>query len=655
MSTSISDFSATGTAFNADALSGPNQGSSEVKGAETPPGSSAFAQAFAQKMADLSSPSGTPGADSARTEEDTALRQEVAASEVAGQDPGLDPDSALLALQAAAALASLSSQTSQAAATAAAGMPSQGGLTTVPVSPGLNVIQPAQPELDGQSLVAFARAQGLDDRAVQWLFGQDAMAASSAIPGASGPTPSTSLGADFAASLSNGESAAGSTAADRLAGALPAATALADALAAVSFSASPTAAAFAESAAGAASITVAGASALLQRASAFDGAAAQADAMAVATSGPTANAMAATAAAASLAATGQVKSSPAPSQGAQVAATGVDQQAAAALAWLREGGSKGGTSWGASAGGSPSVSAHAGPTPTTDPLLAALQISKQSLTQIGRSPGSVGVNPRTSNAPARPANSTLDLSTLDPELLEWIETRAAAGSAGRPRGTPVGSAGAAGAAHFEGGAARVLAQWARADAAGVPADSLTPVSTPATPLAGAGAGHAAAAQVALKAGLASQEAGLAQAQDRAQRLSDRLGEAVGQRMLTELEKGNWHLNLKLRPESLGSIEIEMRMNAGQLNAQFTAQQSLTRDLLSDGINRLRDTLAQMGMNVAQMNVNGGRSQQRGGDSTPRQSQGVQAPEATSNNQEADAKNPSRISALRSGSAWDMLV
>lgn len=619
MSTSISDFSATGTAFNADALSGPNQGSSEVKGAETPPGSSAFAQAFAQKMADLSSPSGAPGAETAGTDEDPALRQEIAASEVAGQDPGLDPDSALLALQVAAALASQSSQTSQAAATAAAGMPSQGGLTTVPVSPGLNVIQPAQPELDGQSLVAFARAQGLDDRAVQWLFGQDAMAASSAIPGASGPTPSTSLGADFAASISNGESATGSTAA------------------------------------GAASITVAGASALLQRASAFDGAAAQADAMAVATSGPTANAMAATAAAASLAATGQVKSSPAPSQGAQVAATGVDQQAAAALAWLREGGSKGGTSWWASAGGSPSVSAHAGPTSTTDHLLAALQISKQSLTQIGRSPGSVGVNPRTSNAPARPANSTLDLSTLDPELLEWIETRAAAGSAGRPRGIPMGSAGAAGAAHFEGGAARVLAQWARADAAGVPADSLTPVSTPATPLAGAGAGHAAAAQVALKAGLASQEAGLAQAQDRAQRLSDRLGEAVGQRMLTELEKGNWHLNLKLRPESLGSIEIEMRMNAGQLNAQFTAQQSLTRDLLSDGINRLRDTLAQMGMNVAQMNVNGGRSQQRGGDSTPRQSQGVQAPEATSNNQEADAKNPSRISALRSGSAWDMLV
>ena len=201
----------------------------------------------------------------------------------------------------------------------------------------------------------------------------------------------------------------------------------------------------------------------------------------------------------------------------------------------------------------------------------------------------------------------------------------------------------------------MLAQWARADAAGVPAESLTPVSSAATPLAATGAGHAAAAQAALKAGLASQEAGLAQAQDRAQRLSDRLGEAVGQRMLTELEKGNWHLNLKLRPESLGSIEIEMRMNAGQLNAQFTAHQALTRDLLSDGIHRLKDTLAQMGMNVAQMNVNGGRSQQRGGDSTPRQSQGVQAPEATSNNQEADAKNPSRISALRSGSAWDMMV
>ena len=440
MSTSISDFSATGASFNADALSGPNPGSSEVQGAETAPGSSAFAQAFAQKMADLSSPSRESGADSACTQEDTALRQEVAASGVAGQEPDLNADPAAVALQVAAALAALTSQT-QTNRAAAAGVSAQSGLTTVPVSPGLNVIQPAQPELDGQSLVAFARAQGLDDQAVKWLFGQDAMAAS-AMPGASGQAQSTGLPAGSAAPSSNAEAAAGSTVADRLAGALPAATALADALSAVSAAVPPTVAAFAATSAGAAPagaapIAVAGASALLERASAFDGSAAQADAMAVATSGPTANAMAAAAAAASLAATAQVKSSQAPSQGAQVAQVGVDQQAAAALAWLREGGSKGGTSWWASAGVAPSSSAHAGPTSTTDPLLAALQISKQSLTQIGRSPGSVGVNPRTSNAPARPANSTVDLSTLDPELLEWIEARAAAGSAGRrPPGSP---------------------------------------------------------------------------------------------------------------------------------------------------------------------------------------------------------------------------
>lgn len=651
MSTSISDFSATGASFNADALSGPGPGSSEVQGSETSPGSSAFAQAFAQKMADLSSPREAPGVDTAATDEDTALRQEVAASGEVGQDPGFSADPAIVALQVAAALASLSTPTNRASA---AGLPGEGGLTTVPVSPGLNVIQPAQPELDGQSLVAFARAQGLDDRAVQWLFGQDAKAAS-ATPGAAGQALSTGLAPDLTASSTPVEANAGSTAADRLAGALPAATALADALTAVSAAVSPVASAVSSFSAGVAPMAVAGASALIQGALNVEGSASVAGALTVATAGPTANAMAAATAAASLAASVQVKSSQDPSQGTQVIQGGVDPQAAAALAWLREGGSKGASSWWGSAAGSSSTSGHAGPTPPTDPLLAALQVSKQSLSQVGRSSNSAPTNPRASNAPSRPANGTLDLSSLDPELLEWIETRAAAGSAGRQRGPWAGSAGTAGAAHFEGGAARVLAQWARADAAGVPAESLTPVSSPATPLAAGGASHAAAAQAVLKAGLASQEAGLAQAQDRAQRLSDRLGEAVGQRMLTELEKGNWHLNLKLRPESLGSIEIEMRMNAGQLNAQFTAHQALTRDLLSDGIQRLRDTLAQMGMNVAQMNVNGGRSQQRGGDSTPRQSQGVQAPEATSNNQEADAKNPSRISALRSGSAWDMLV
>jgi flagellar hook-length control protein FliK len=256
-------------------------------------------------------------------------------------------------------------------------------------------------------------------------------------------------------------------------------------------------------------------------------------------------------------------------------------------------------------------------------------------------------------------NGTLDLTaSRDPEWVEWLEVRAGAAATSGAAGRQKASAASAALASFEGGAARILAQWAKADPAAPPSPATAAgaeSSAAASSTSFVPSGHLGTGQATAKMASAGLEGTLANAQDRAQRLADRLGEAVGQRMLTELEKGNWHLNLKLRPESLGSIEIEMRMHAGQLNAQFTAHQALTRDLLSDGINRLKDMLAQMGMNVAQMNVNGGRSQQRGGDSTPRQSQGVRAPEATSNNQETDAKNPSQRSALLSGSGWDMLV
>lgn len=102
-------------------------------------------------------------------------------------------------------------------------------------------------------------------------------------------------------------------------------------------------------------------------------------------------------------------------------------------------------------------------------------------------------------------------------------------------------------------------------------------------------------------------------------LAEKMGQAVGQRMLSEIEKGQWHLKLQLRPATLGHIEVEMRMISGEMDAVFTAPQALTRELLQDGLSRLKDTLNQMGMNVASMQVGDGQSRQRGGDSTPNKS------------------------------------
>lgn len=98
--------------------------------------------------------------------------------------------------------------------------------------------------------------------------------------------------------------------------------------------------------------------------------------------------------------------------------------------------------------------------------------------------------------------------------------------------------------------------------------------------------------------------------------AEKMGQAIGQRMLSEMEKGHWHLKMMLRPANLGNIEVEMRLRNGELDANFTAAQAITRDLLQDGMHKLKDTLTQMGMDVANMNVGGGSGQKNGGDPTP---------------------------------------
>lgn len=101
-----------------------------------------------------------------------------------------------------------------------------------------------------------------------------------------------------------------------------------------------------------------------------------------------------------------------------------------------------------------------------------------------------------------------------------------------------------------------------------------------------------------------------------QNLADKMGQAVGQRILSEMEKGQWHLKLMLRPATLGHIEVEMRMRSGEFDAVFTAPNATTRDLLQDGMGKLKDTLSQMGMDVANIHVGDGQTSSSGGDSTP---------------------------------------
>jgi flagellar hook-length control protein FliK len=100
------------------------------------------------------------------------------------------------------------------------------------------------------------------------------------------------------------------------------------------------------------------------------------------------------------------------------------------------------------------------------------------------------------------------------------------------------------------------------------------------------------------------------------KLSQRLAEALGQRLAAQIARGDWKVEMALRPKDLGNIDIELHMKRGELQASFSASQMATRDLIAEGLPRLREVLSQLGMEVASVDVNVRQESQHGGNSTP---------------------------------------
>lgn len=108
-----------------------------------------------------------------------------------------------------------------------------------------------------------------------------------------------------------------------------------------------------------------------------------------------------------------------------------------------------------------------------------------------------------------------------------------------------------------------------------------------------------------------------------EKLSQRLGEALGQRLAAQIARGDWKVEMALRPHDLGNIDIELAMKNGGLEASFSASEARTRDLISEGLPRLKEILAELGMDVASVNVNVRQNGQHGGNPTPgKQSAGI---------------------------------
>jgi hypothetical protein len=145
-----------------------------------------------------------------------------------------------------------------------------------------------------------------------------------------------------------------------------------------------------------------------------------------------------------------------------------------------------------------------------------------------------------------------------------------------------------------------------------------------------------------------------------QQLADRLGQALAQRLQSQIERGEWKVQMRMDPVSLGRIDMELDMRAGGLDAVFRTDNPLTRELIAQGLPKLRESLSQSGTAVANVWVNGDSARQSGGNPTPSKNP------SKSNSQESDEDKGQGVKAVQlaptaggrrgsAGSDWDMLV
>ncbi len=105
-------------------------------------------------------------------------------------------------------------------------------------------------------------------------------------------------------------------------------------------------------------------------------------------------------------------------------------------------------------------------------------------------------------------------------------------------------------------------------------------------------------------------------------LSDKMATEMAARMHKQLSDGEWKMKFALRPSNLGGVEIQLEMKDGKLDAVFRADNPLTRDLLQNSSQRLREALGNFGINAGQVNVGqgGGNTQQNSSGNSNRNAQ-----------------------------------
>ena len=86
-------------------------------------------------------------------------------------------------------------------------------------------------------------------------------------------------------------------------------------------------------------------------------------------------------------------------------------------------------------------------------------------------------------------------------------------------------------------------------------------------------------------------------------LSERFSQVLTERLVQNVKSGNYNLRFNVHPRELGVVDIAIEVRDGRLDAQISSTNSITRDLLTESLPRLRDALQAGGLQLSNLEVN----------------------------------------------------
>src|SRR5690606_38017918 len=90
-------------------------------------------------------------------------------------------------------------------------------------------------------------------------------------------------------------------------------------------------------------------------------------------------------------------------------------------------------------------------------------------------------------------------------------------------------------------------------------------------------------------------------------------EDVGSKVIWMTSRGESKAELVITPPNLGKVEVSINMNGDQASAQFLASTREAKEALEQALPRLRELMAQAGVNLGETSVNTSGDQRTGDD------------------------------------------